>query len=81
MKLRFPRDDLAASMATVRTVEPTLAAIAAELTAEWAWHGDSVTPAELKLVSYGTNDENGWFEFLLFRNGEPVAFTDGPLQS
>lgn len=80
MKLRFPRDELAASMATVRNVEPTLAAIAAELTAEWAWHGDSVSAADLVLQPYGRNDAIGWDEHLLLRNGEPIAYTDGPVR-
>lgn len=70
---------MAESLRTVRDVEPTLAGIAAELSAEWAWHGEQVTPAELALQPQGPNAQTGWDEHVLLRNGQPIAFTDGPL--
>ncbi|MFK4706026.1 hypothetical protein ABIC83_002865 [Roseateles asaccharophilus] len=79
MKLRFPREEISASLATVRTVDPTLEAIAAELTAEWAWMGSTVTAAELQLMPSGVEEHTGWNAHTLLLNGRPVAITDGGL--
>lgn len=78
MKLRFPREELSASLATIRSVDPTLDAIACELTAEWAWFGTSVSPADIELRHVGV-DPAGWDAHEVLLGGRLIALTDSPL--